>query len=116
MVLAAVAGALRAFVIRRGRDPEGMELKAMVPVSVRADAERGALGNRVAAMYAPLPLYATDARERFAIVHEAMGGLKESGQAVGAEVLTRLAGLRRADRARPGRRGCRPASASSTSS
>src|SRR5215213_9791040 len=32
VVLAAVAGALRAFVIRRGRDPEGIELKAMVPV------------------------------------------------------------------------------------
>jgi WS/DGAT/MGAT family acyltransferase len=92
-VLAAVAGALRAFMIRRGRDPEGIELKAMVPVSVRADAERGALGNRVAAMYAPLPVYAADAKERFAIVHEAMGGLKESGQAVGAEVLTRLAGF-----------------------
>jgi diacylglycerol O-acyltransferase len=92
-VLAAVAGALRAFLIRRGRDPEGVELKAMVPVSVRADAERGALGNRVAAIYAPLPVYADDAAERFAIVHAAMGGLKESGQAVGAEVLTRLAGF-----------------------
>ena len=34
--------ALRAFLIRRGRDPEGVELKAMVPISVRADAERGA--------------------------------------------------------------------------
>jgi WS/DGAT/MGAT family acyltransferase len=79
--------------IRRGRDPEDIELKAMVPVSVRADAERGALGNRVAAMYAPLPLYAADPKERFAIVHEAMGGLKESGQAVGAEVITRLAGF-----------------------
>ena len=33
----------------------GLELKALVPVSVRADAERGALGNRVAAVYAPLP-------------------------------------------------------------
>ena len=93
VVLAAVTGALRAFVIRRGRDPEGMELKAMVPVSVRADEEHGALGNRVAAMYAPLPVYAADPVERFRIVHEAMGGLKESGQAVGAEVLTRLAGF-----------------------
>jgi len=93
VVLAAVTGALRAFAIRRGRDVAGMELKAMVPVSVRADAERGALGNRVAAMYAPLPLYAEDAKERFDIIHEAMGGLKESGQAVGAEVLTRLAGF-----------------------
>ena len=33
-----------------------VELKAMVPVSVRADVERGALGNRVAAMWAPLPV------------------------------------------------------------
>ena len=93
VVLAAVAGALRAFMIRRGRATEGVELKAMVPVSIRAVAERGALGNRVAAMYAPLPVYAADPAERFAIVHEAMGGLKESGQAVGAEVLTRLAGF-----------------------
>jgi diacylglycerol O-acyltransferase len=93
VVLAAVTGALRAFVIRRGRDPEGMELKAMVPVSVRAETERGALGNRVAAMYAPLPVHAADPLERFRILHEAMSGLKESGQAVGAEVITRLAGF-----------------------
>ena len=92
-VLAAVTGALRAFLIRRGRDPEAVELKAMVPVSVRADAERGALGNRVAAMYAPLPVGASDPAERFAIIHEAMGHLKASGQAVGAEVITRLAGF-----------------------
>jgi WS/DGAT/MGAT family acyltransferase len=93
VVLTAVAGMLRAFAIGRGRDTEDMELRAMVPVSVRAEAERGALGNRVAAMYAPLPLYAADPLERFRIVHEAMAGLKESGQAVGAEVLTRLAGF-----------------------
>jgi WS/DGAT/MGAT family acyltransferase len=93
VVLAAVTGALRAFMIRRGRDPVGMELKAMVPVSVRADTERGALGNRVAAMYAPLPVHAADARERFDLIHLAMGDLKASGQAVGAEVITRLAGF-----------------------
>ena len=94
VVLAVVAGALRAFLIRRGRDADGAEpLKAMVPVSVRAVEERGALGNRVAAMYAPLPVYEADPIERFRIVHEEMGDLKESGQAVGAEVLTRLAGF-----------------------
>jgi WS/DGAT/MGAT family acyltransferase len=93
VVLAVVTGALRALTIRRGRDPDGVELKAMVPVSIRAQAERGALGNRVAAMYAPLPVYEADPVERFKIVHAAMGGLKESGQAVGAEVLTRLAGF-----------------------
>jgi WS/DGAT/MGAT family acyltransferase len=93
VILAVVAGTLRAFLSRRGRDTDGLELKAMVPVSVRADTERGALGNRVAAMYAPLPVHAADPLERFRIVHEAMAGLKESGQAVGAEVITRLAGF-----------------------
>jgi diacylglycerol O-acyltransferase / wax synthase len=94
VVLAVVAGALRAFLIRRGRDADASQpLKAMVPVSVRAVEERGALGNRVAAMYAPLPVYEADPLERFRIVHEEMGDLKESGQAVGAEVLTRLAGF-----------------------
>ncbi len=93
VVLTIVAGALRAHLFRRGRDPERMELRAMVPISVRADAERGALGNRVAAMYAPLPVAIADPVERFRFVHAAMAGLKESGQAVGAEAITRLAGV-----------------------
>lgn len=93
VVLAVVTGALRELLIRRGRDPQRLELKAMVPVSVRADSERGALGNRVAAIYAPLPVDVADPRERFAIVHEAVGHLKRSGQAVGAEALTRLTGF-----------------------
>ena len=90
-VLTAVALALGRWLRRRGRDTEGLVLKAMVPVSVRADVERGALGNRVAAMYAPLPVGVTDPRACFAELHAAMGGLKESGQAVGAQTLTQLA-------------------------
>jgi diacylglycerol O-acyltransferase / wax synthase len=93
VVLTVVAGALRAHLFRHCQDPEGLELKAMVPISVRADTERGALGNRVAAMYAPLPVGIADPVERFRFVHAAMAGLKESGQAVGAETITRLAGV-----------------------
>jgi diacylglycerol O-acyltransferase len=93
VVLAVVTGALRELLIHRGRDPQRLELKAMVPVSVRADSERGALGNRVAAVYAPLPVGVADPLERFAIVHAAVGHLKRTGQAVGAEVLTRLTGF-----------------------
>ena len=93
VVVAAVAGALRSHVIRRGQDPAGVELKAMVPVSVRAEAERGALGNKVSAIYVPLPVGLADPLERFRSVHEAIGDLKGSGQAVGAEALTQLAGF-----------------------
>jgi diacylglycerol O-acyltransferase len=90
-VLTVVTGALRAHLIRRGQDPDGTELKAMVPISVRADSARGALGNQVSAMYAPLPVGLADAVGRFRFVHAAMAGLKESGQAVGAQAITRLA-------------------------
>jgi diacylglycerol O-acyltransferase / wax synthase len=92
-VLAAVSGALGAWLRRRGHDTDGLVLKAMVPVSVRAEAERGALGNRVAAMYAPLPVGILDPVARYLHVRDAMAGLKESGQAVGAEALVRLAGF-----------------------
>jgi WS/DGAT/MGAT family acyltransferase len=72
---------------------EGVELKAMVPVSVRADSERGALGNKVAAMWAPLPVGVEDPVECLHYISRAMQELKESGQAVGAQVLTNLAGF-----------------------
>ena len=90
-VLTSVTLALGRWLRGRGVDTEGLVLKAMVPVSVRADAERGALGNRVAAMWAPLPVGVEDALEVYATVHLAMQGLKESGQAVGAQALTQLA-------------------------
>jgi hypothetical protein len=49
-------------------------------------------GNRVAAMMALLHLRAGPL-ERHRMVSESLGGLKESGQAVGAEVLTQLSGF-----------------------
>ncbi|WCB93977.1 Putative diacylglycerol O-acyltransferase [Baekduia alba] len=91
VVLTAVALALGRWMRGRGEDTEDLVLRAMVPVSVRADAERGALGNRVATMWAPLPVGVRDPVDCFAEVHEAMKDLKESGQAVGAETLTQLA-------------------------
>jgi diacylglycerol O-acyltransferase len=93
VVLATVAGALGKHLRRRGHNTDGLELKAMVPVSVRADVERGALGNRVAAMMAPLPVWCQDPVARLDIVREELKGLKSGGQAVGAQVLTELSGF-----------------------
>jgi WS/DGAT/MGAT family acyltransferase len=74
-------------------DTDGMELKAMVPVSVRAQEARGALGNQVAAMMAPLPVGLQEPVARIQRISEAMGHLKSGGQAVGAQVLTELTGF-----------------------
>jgi diacylglycerol O-acyltransferase / wax synthase len=93
VVLATFAGALGKHLRRRGQNTDGVELKAMVPVSVRADVERGALGNRVAAIMAPLPVWCQDAVARLDIVREELKGLKSGGQAVGAQVLTNLSGF-----------------------
>jgi diacylglycerol O-acyltransferase / wax synthase len=93
VVLATVAGALGAHLRRRGHRTAGLELKAMVPVSVRSDVERGALGNRVAAMMAGLPVWCEEPVARLDIVRDELEGLKAGGQAVGANVLTELSGF-----------------------
>ena len=90
VILSCVAGGIGRYLRARGHDTEGLEMRAMVPVSVRAPDEHGALGNRISAMMAPLPVWCEDPVERLRIMTEAMGDLKASGQAVGAEILTKL--------------------------
>ncbi len=93
VVLAAVAGTLGRYLRLHGESTDELVLRAMVPVSIRADVERGALGNRVAAMWAPLPVGITDPIQRLLEISEQMAGLKESGQAVGAQVVAQLSGF-----------------------
>jgi diacylglycerol O-acyltransferase len=93
VVLAAVAGALGRYLQMHGEATEDSVLRAMVPVSIRADVERGALGNRVAAMWAPLPIGMSDPVARLLTISHEMEGIKQSGQAVGAQVLTELTGF-----------------------
>ncbi len=92
VVLAVVTGALGRYMRRHG-DATDVDLRALIPVSVRADVERGALGNRVAAMWAPLPVGLIDPQQRLHRISGAMKDLKGSGQAVGAQVLTELSGF-----------------------
>src|SRR5256714_1589682 len=90
VVLTVVTGGLRKWLQSRGVRTEGLELRALVPVSIRSDLERGALGNRIAGMRGPLPVYADDPVETLQIVREAMEGIKQSKQALGAEVISGL--------------------------
>ena len=91
VVLAAVAGALGRYLRARGHSTRDLELRAMVPISVRADDEHGALGNRVSSYMAPLPVWCDNPLERLRMVSETMGDLKQSKQAVGATLMTELA-------------------------
>jgi diacylglycerol O-acyltransferase len=93
VVLASVSLALGRYLRREGEDTDGLVLKAMVPVSVRSKEQRGALGNQVAAMWAPLPVGIQNRAECLHTISAAMEDLKKGGQAVGAQVLTNLAGF-----------------------
>jgi diacylglycerol O-acyltransferase / wax synthase len=64
-----------------------------VPVSIRTQDQRGHAGNRIVAMRGPLPVYVEDPVARLRVVRQAMDGLKESKQAVGAEVISGLEAL-----------------------
>jgi diacylglycerol O-acyltransferase len=92
-VLASVSLALGRYLRGHDHDTDGLVLKAMVPVSVRSKEQRGALGNQVAAMWAPLPVGVENPAECLHKISAAMEDLKKGGQAVGAQVLTNLAGF-----------------------
>jgi WS/DGAT/MGAT family acyltransferase len=93
VVLTVVSGALARWLRSRGIRTEGLEMRALVPVSVRTQDEHGTLGNRLTAMRAPLPVYIRDPVARLRFVKKAMDGLKESKQAVGAATLAAVTDL-----------------------
>ncbi len=90
VVLAVVTGSVRSWLHRRGIRTEGLELRALVPVSIRGEDERGNLGNRIALMRGPLPVYVEDPVRRLRVISQEMEGLKRSKQALGAEVISRF--------------------------
>jgi len=94
VVLATVAGALRAFLLMRGEPVNASTtLRAMVPVSVRADDQQGALGNRVSSYFVDLPVGEPNPVIRLHQVSYAMKAHKESGQSVGADAIIALSGF-----------------------
>jgi WS/DGAT/MGAT family acyltransferase len=91
IVLAIVTGGFRRFLTNRRVELAALDFRAMTPVSVRADNERGALGNRVSAWVISLPLAEPDPVEQLALLRARTTELKESKQALGAELLTQVA-------------------------
>jgi diacylglycerol O-acyltransferase len=97
VVLATVAGALRAWLLTRGETVRtSTTVRAMVPVSIRGETDRRTgvqTGNRVASYLVDLPVGEPSAVMRLHQVSYRMRAHKETGQAVGAEALAGLAGF-----------------------
>lgn len=91
VVLATVAGAVSRFLEQRGiplRRQRDLDFRAFCPVSVRSAEERGTLGNRVSSIVARLPIAERDPARRLESVRAITVDLKQSKQALGAEVLS----------------------------
>ena len=94
VVLAAVAGALHRFLLRRGILPSWLDdVRAMVPVARRGGVARETAGNRLALLLARLPVREADPLARIHAVVEATRRLKASHQAAGGDLLVALSEL-----------------------
>jgi WS/DGAT/MGAT family acyltransferase len=87
VVLACVAGGVARVLDARGELCPGLEVHAFCPVSTRADDDRRALGNQLAAMLVPLPVADSDVARRIALVRERTATRKANGQAEGIGAL-----------------------------
>lgn len=82
VLLAGVAGALRSYMVQRGARPDGLDLRAVLPVNLRPDDEVELLGNRFGLVFLALPVGITDRGERLRVLKERMDAIKDSAEAV----------------------------------
>jgi diacylglycerol O-acyltransferase / wax synthase len=92
-VLAACATGLRLLLLERGEQLPPRGLRAMVPMNIRQNSERLALGNRVSSLFVDLPVAERAAHLRHREIVAATERLKSSGAATGAETMLDLAAL-----------------------
>jgi WS/DGAT/MGAT family acyltransferase len=81
VLLAAVSGALRRYLLARGEAVDGVEIHAAIPVSQRSSGSEEALGNQVGAILLRLPVCLADPAERLAVIRQRMDQHKNSLEA-----------------------------------
>jgi WS/DGAT/MGAT family acyltransferase len=93
VLLACVAGAIGGYLRQRGDDPDGKEIRAMVPVNLRPLDKAWQLGNRFGLVPLVLPIGIANPIERVYAVRRRMAELKGSYQPVLAFAVLAVAGL-----------------------
>jgi diacylglycerol O-acyltransferase len=92
VVLAVITGAVRRYLLARGITPPAHGVRTLVPVNVRRAEDALALGNRVSALLATLPVQLSDPLERLACIAIETRTLKAAGQSRAFELALALAG------------------------
>jgi diacylglycerol O-acyltransferase len=87
VILASVAGGIRAYLLRRGEEPKA--LKVMVPVSVRSDED--VLGNHISFAFTELPCDDPDPLGRLYQLHASMSRCKRDGEPEGSDLVLKAA-------------------------
>lgn len=94
VVLASVAGGLRAWLLARGEPvTPRTSVRAMVPVSVRPVGATGDGGNRVSSYFVDLPVGEPNPVVRLTQISYAMQGVKEQKQTMGADAIVAMTGF-----------------------
>lgn len=93
VLLACAAGAIRGYLLARGDDLEGAELRAMVPVNLRGPGKPKSLGNKFGLVPLLLPVGIEHPVERVLEVHRRMRELKEGYMPVIAMAILGMTGL-----------------------
>ena len=93
VLLTAITRAYRDLLEARGSLDDGLVVRSLVPVSVRDSDQRGDITNRVSAVLVNLPVGEQDPLRRLALVRKQMDSIKDSSQAVSAEILTGMLGF-----------------------
>lgn len=90
VVLSVISQGFRALLLARGEPVKGLNVRTLVPVSVRSEEERGTFNNRVSAMFADLPIDLEDPVECLMSIHSEMSNLKRHHQTAAADTLNAL--------------------------
>jgi WS/DGAT/MGAT family acyltransferase len=90
VVLATLAGGLKRWLEAGGRDTRGLELRALVPVSLRSPDQAAQLGNRISAMLVPLAVDPAGEVPRLVATRAATERLKTGGAWTGIDALLEL--------------------------
>jgi diacylglycerol O-acyltransferase len=82
LLLTAVSGALRTYMLGRGDVASGLAIRAVVPVNLRTGDELEQLGNRFGLVFLALPVGTDGPLARLRALKDEMDALKDSPQAV----------------------------------